>query len=109
MGRRIVKSSSVMEAKGAVRADVAPAEPLGQYWDRLKNLIPAEVSAIYIAGLGIIPKEENLGMVIWAVVCLAFVILFMARQTETVEGDPTTEHPPDWIHVAISAISLGVI
>ena len=66
MGRRIVKSSSVMEAKGAVRADVAPAEPLGQYWDRLKNLIPAEVSAIYIAGLGVIPKEESLGIVMWA-------------------------------------------
>jgi len=66
MGRRIVKSSSVMEAKRAVKADVAPAKPLGQYWDRLKNLIPSEVSAIYVAGLGVIPKEQSLGIVMWA-------------------------------------------
>ena len=109
MGRRIVAQSQAAMPKAMAGAKAAAAAPdLSQYWDRLKNLIPTEVSAIYVAGLGVIPEKETIGIGAWALACLAFVIVFIARQTQTVEGDATKTYPTDWIHVAISAVSFVI-
>jgi len=110
MGRRIVAQSGAVAPEAAVGAKAAAesAPELSEYWDRLKNLIPAEVSAIYIAGLGVIPHGERIGQGIWALACLAFVIVFMAKQTQSAEGEPTHQYPVDWVHVAISAVSFVI-
>lgn len=102
MGRRIVAQT----VRPADRVDAHTAPDLNQYWDRLKNLIPTEVSALYIAGQGVIPPEERLGSAAWAVVCLAFVVLYITHQTQTTESQPGQHYPTDWIHVAISAVSF---
>jgi hypothetical protein len=101
MGRRIVDSTGGRDLR---RDD----DPLAQYWDRLKNLIPAEVSAIYIAGSGIIPEGEKIGLLVWALFCLGCTILFIAKATKTVEGKPKETFPIDWAHVVISSISFIV-
>lgn len=102
MGRRIVAQA----VRPTGRLDTHAAPDLSQYWDRLKNLIPTEVSALYIAGQGVIPPEERLASAVWAVVCLAFVVLYIAHQTQTAEGQPGQHYPTDWVHVAISAVSF---
>lgn len=107
MGRRIVEVSTVGANGRVVRGDSdASRSELGQYWDRLKNLIPAEVSAIYIAGHGVIPQGEKVGLAVWATACLIFTILFMYKETQRVEGKPKAKYPPDWMHITISSISF---
>jgi hypothetical protein len=106
MGRRIVRSEMIREVRKTRGAGAPP--DLGQYWDRLKNLIPAEVSAIYIAGLGVIPTEEQVGLSIWATACLVFTGIFIAKESRTEEGNPDKVYPIDWIHVAISCASFAI-
>lgn len=103
MGRRIVKRTSIVTAAGR---DLPGGADLASYWSRLKNLIPGEVSAIYIAGLGVIPQEQTIGQAAWLGACFLFVILFMLKETRSVEGQPEKKYPPDMAHVSISAISF---
>jgi hypothetical protein len=102
MGRRIVGAGGrvVMGVEGTEGSE------LDKYENRLKNLVPAEVSALYIAGTGAIPQGEKLALAIWAAVCLLLTIFFMYKQTQKAEGKPGVKYPADWIHVAISSISF---
>jgi len=80
--------------------------PIDQgYWDRLKNLIPAEVSSVYVAGRGVIPPENVAESAGWAVFCLIGTVLITARQTQKIEGRSET-YKTDWIHVIIASISF---
>ena len=132
MGRRIVRSSPTVGSGPARRAEAspaafesrpgtpdssdltalraggppAPAADLGQYWDRLKNLIPAEVSALYVAGQSVIPPEQRVAPVVWALLCLVFVLVVTVKQTQTAEGKPKLKYPIDWTHVIISSVSF---
>ena len=78
MSRRILQQPTMRVAT----RDVAAGDDLSQYWDRLKNLILTEVSALYIAGAGVIPTgkaalEKTTGPLVWAGLCLILVVLFM--------------------------------
>ena len=106
MGRRIVDSRDREPVRDGEKREEENA--LGQYWDRLKNLIPAEVTAIYIAGIGVIPSGVKIGLLVWAIFCLGCTILYIANETKTVEGKPEEKLPIDWAHVAISAISFVI-
>ena len=107
MGRRIVKLAAAGVGGRAAEVDQGGSgTELGQYWDRLKNLIPAEVSAIYVAGYGVIPAHEKIGLTVWAAACLGFTILFMARETRKLEENQSANRPTDWTHVVISSISF---
>ena len=108
MGRRIVNIVAPASTTRTVTPGAAatPQPDLSQYADRLKNLIPAEVSAIYIAGQGIIPSEQKMGLPIWAVFCLIAAIVFTAKESKTAENNPGKQYPVDWTHVAISSISF---
>jgi len=106
MGRRIIDTRGRKPLRdGEIRDEETP---FGQYWDRLKNLIPAEVTAIYVAGTGVIPSEVKTGLLVWAIFCLGCTILFIANESKTVEGKPEVKLPIDWAHVAISAISFVI-
>jgi len=105
MGRRIVQNKSRMPVGAGAMAEGQNGD-LGPYWDRLKNLIPTEVSALYVAGLGIIPQGQKIGPVVWAVLCLIFTVIFIATQTKKAEGDTKKTYPIDWAHVVISSISF---
>jgi hypothetical protein len=82
----------------------APATPLQGYMDRLIKLIPAEVVGLYLVGVGMIPKGENVSVAVWALVCLALVVLVRAYGT----GDPAAKVPPQWGAVAVASISFVI-
>jgi hypothetical protein len=136
MGRRIVRSSSTASVPKTRRAEASPAPvesksemppgtdlvpppaaapapaaaaaaaDLTPYWDRLKNLIPAEVSALYVAGQSVIPAEQRVAPAIWALLCLIFVLMATIKQTQTADGQSHDKYPTDWTHVIISAVSF---
>ena len=43
--------------------------------DQIRELIPAEAAALYIAGLGVIPLDQLAVIVIWALLGLVVTIL----------------------------------
>jgi hypothetical protein len=109
MGRRIVHTEHAADAYDVGRPEGAATPPdLTPYWDRIKDLIPTEVSALYIAGVGVIPKAETVGILVWAVVCLGLVVLVIARQTQTADRRPGTRYTTDWAHVVISSVSFVI-
>jgi hypothetical protein len=110
MGRRIIDRSAAPQLARAAGAQPAKqtAPDLSAYWDRLKNLIPAEVSAFYIAAQGVIPADQKIGLWILAAACLVFTAVFIAVQSQTEENNPARKYPIDWAHVVISCISFAV-
>ena len=74
------------------------------YFDRLVKLIPAEVVAIYLVGIGIIPADQKPAFAIWAAVCFCLVIVARAYAT----SDRENNIPPQWPAVIISAISFVI-
>jgi hypothetical protein len=87
-----------------VAQGVGSADSFGFYLDRLLKLIPAEVIGLYLVGSGIIPSDQTVALVVWAVVCL--VGLFAVRVYGT--ADAAANQPPDWTHVGISAVSFVI-
>jgi hypothetical protein len=84
---------------------VAPvAEPVKDYIGRLVKLIPSEVIGLYLLGVGIIPADQKPAFAIWAAVCFLLVILVRAYAT----SDQASGLKPQWIAVAISAISFVI-
>lgn len=108
MGRRIIVSPTPSGKAVAPGAAANPPSGLSDYADRLKNLIPAEVSAIYLAGQGIIPSGQTTGLSIWAIFCFIGTVFFMAQESKTGQNNPGTTYPVDWTHVFISSISFIV-
>lgn len=76
----------------AVRA-VAPPDP---WLSRLLKLVPAEIIAVYLAGRPLAQARYSGG---WPVVCLGLVVVVRAWGTSDRRG-------PQWISVAISAVSF---
>ena len=79
------------------------------YVDRLRNLLPIEVTAMYLAGLGVIPLTERASLLGWVVFCLFATVLYTARQSRQHAG--STKHAPlpiAWRQVLIAAVSFLV-
>jgi hypothetical protein len=74
------------------------------YLDRLTKMIPAPVITLYIAGVGQIPKDQAVALLVWAVICLVGVIALIAYGT----ADPQTNRQPDWMHTLFSALAFGL-
>jgi hypothetical protein len=75
---------------------------LKSYLDRLMKMIPGEVVGLYLVGSGVIPQGQIVPLAIWTGVCFVAVILVTSYGT----SDPKQHVPPDWTHVAISAIAF---
>jgi len=86
-------------ARGGGRGD-----DLKYYLDRLLKMIPAEVVSLYLIGQGLIPTDNSVAMIVWAVVCLAGVVALRAYGT----ADPQASQPTDWTHVAISSAAFVI-
>jgi hypothetical protein len=87
---------------GAVPVALREEEDFKFYLDRLLKMIPGEVVGLYLVGSGFIPKDQPIVLTVWALVCLAGVVLIRAYGT----ADPKHNEPPDWIHVAISTVAF---
>jgi hypothetical protein len=81
---------------------VTSQDNFNSYLERLMKMIPAEVISLYLVGSGLIPKDQNVTLLIWFIVCLAGVIILRAYGT----SDSRSKLPPDWIHVSISTIAF---
>lgn len=97
---RIQRPDTVVRAAAAGGAQ----DDFKFYLDRLMKMIPAEVISLYLIGRGFIPLEQPVVLVVWAVVCLAGVLLVRAYGT----ADPEANKSPDWVHVAISAVAFVI-
>ncbi len=83
----------------------APAsEGLNAYLERLLKMIPAEVISLYLVGSGLVSHDPPLVLTIWAALCLAAVVVIRAYGT----ADSLRKLPPDWVHVAISAVAFVI-
>ncbi len=74
------------------------------YLDRLFKMIPGEVISLYLVGSGFIPQEQAIGLAIWAIICLAGVIIVRAYGT----ADQKNNKPPQWGPVAISSVAFVI-
>jgi hypothetical protein len=121
MGRRIINYKKIQQTKTqptGVMSSLANKEEqksgTEQYWERLKNLIPTEVTAIYIALQGTIPTDQKWGLLGWSIFCLILTTLYTARETKTTAEPKTnpqvkpSEFPIDWAHVAVSSASFVI-
>jgi hypothetical protein len=89
---------------GVKAAAVSQVESFNSYLDRLLKMIPAEVVSLYLVGSGLVPKDQYIALTVWAVVCLAGVVLVRAYGT----ADPANNKPTDWVHVAISTAAFVI-
>jgi hypothetical protein len=89
-----------------VGAGVAPApqQEFKDYLERLTKMIPGEVIGLYLVGSGLIPKDQNIGLLVWSLVCLAAVVVVRAFGT----ADPAAKKGPSWIQVGIAAVAFVV-
>jgi hypothetical protein len=88
----------------AVAAEGGGGEALKFYLEKLLKMIPAEVVGLYMIGNGLIPKGNNVALVIWSVVCLIGV--FVVRGYGT--ADKAEGKRADWTMVIISAIAFVI-
>ncbi len=88
-----------------VKAAAQPTEDdFKFYLDRLLKMIPAEVVSLYVVGIGFIPVEKPVVLVIWALLSLVGVVLIRAYGTK----DPEAAKVIDWTHVAISSVAFVI-
>jgi len=97
-----IRRPSVVKARGDITKDM-PTQTQS-YMERLVKLIPTEVVALYLVGLGIIPQNARVPIVVWALVCVGLVVLVRARAT----GDRPNKLSPQWGAVVVSTISFVI-
>ena len=73
-----------------------PAGPADPWLTRLVKLVPAEVVAVYLAGRPLAQERYAGG---WPVACLVLLVIVRAWGTND-------RHGPQWVSVAISAVSF---
>jgi hypothetical protein len=103
-GHSVPAAARPAEAPAPAAPSPAPATPLQGYWERLVKLIPAEIVGMYLIGVGVIPKGENVSLTVWAVICLALVVIVRAYGT----GDTAVKLPPEWGTVFVSSVSFVI-
>jgi hypothetical protein len=95
-----IRRPSIDKARRNITKDTSTQ--IQSYTERLVKLIPAEVVALYLVGLGVIPQNAKLPIVVWAIVCLVLVVLVRTKAT----GDRINSISPQWGAVVVSTISF---
>jgi hypothetical protein len=75
-----------------------------EYVDKLTKMIPAEVVAIYVPGLALVPPESKNGLLGWLITCFILVIIFRYYAT----AKSGTNGEPNWPLLGISLVSFLV-
>jgi len=89
-------SNAVNKAPGAPGPDL--------YLSRLIKLIPSEVTALYVCGTGVIGSEKEPTKGVWALFCLAAVVMIRWQTTRAQSGTQA----PQYLAILISCISFGI-
>lgn len=106
MPRRIIKKE---EGKLLIRREEKPEEkptdPIQEWGDKIKNIIPAGVTAGYLAVLNFIPEDQSVGYLSLLFLGLLGTAFLIARDSQFQEGDDK-KYPIDWVHVTISCLAF---
>ena len=74
------------------------------YLEKLLKLIPAEIVALYLTGIGLVPQDlpenQKILLPIWVAFCFILVIVVRYKAT----SDQTT--PANWKLIAISSVAF---
>lgn len=81
-----------------------PDESLREYLERLLKMIPGEVVGLYMIGSGFIPEGQDVGIAVWAAICLVAVVVVRIYGTR----DPANDKPSQPVPVAISCVAFVI-
>ena len=101
MGPFRIRKPSRQRAENQVQAS---GTEFSYYLDRLIKMIPGEVVSLYLVGKGIIPGPGLAAQLIWAIICLAGLIVLRAYGSH----DPNQGEPIQWASVLLSAIAFVI-
>jgi hypothetical protein len=87
-------------------ASVGLQEP-GQL-DKIKEMIPGESAAIYIGGLGVIPQDQPVAAIVWALIGLIITLIVKSQQTDPRTGAQVSMQNLEWNQIIVSAIAFVV-
>jgi hypothetical protein len=76
--------------------------------DKIKEMIPGESTAVYLAGLGVIPTQQTLAAIIWALVGLVITFIVKTQQTDPRTGSQLSVKQLDWNQVIVSVVAFLV-
>ena len=92
----------VIHPRAGLQKVGAKEEPVREYFQRLMQMIPADVVGLYIVGSGLIPKDKRVVLVVWTVICLFGIVAVRVWGT----ADPQNRLPTQWPTVAISSVAF---
>ena len=87
-------------------ANIGVPEP-GQL-DKIKELIPGESTAIYLGGLGVIPQDQAVAAVVWALIGLVITLIIKSQQTDPRTGTQVSVQNLEWNQIIVSIIAFVV-
>jgi hypothetical protein len=87
-------------------ASVGLQEP-GQL-DKIKEMIPGESAAIYVGGLGVIPQDQPVAAIVWALIGLIITLIVKSQQTDPRTGAQVSMQNLEWNQIIVSAIAFVV-
>ena len=82
-------------------------QELGQL-DKIKEMIPGESTAIYLGGLGVIPQDQAVAAVVWALIGLVITLIIKAQQIDPRTGDQMAVQKLEWNQIIVSIIAFVV-
>ena len=82
-------------------------QELGQL-DKIKEMIPGESTAIYLGGLGVIPQDQAVAAVVWALIGLVITLIIKAQQIDPRTGDQMSVQKLEWNQIIVSIIAFVV-
>jgi hypothetical protein len=94
----------VVRGQDGPAASPAPEQAESPYAERLLKLIPAEIVALYLFGIGAIPPGRVGATAAWAATCQVLGVISRAFGTR----DATQHLPPQWPVVIISSVSFAI-
>ena len=82
-------------------------QELGQL-DKIKEMIPGESAAIYLGGLGVIPQDQAVAAVVWALIGLVITLIIKAQQIDPRTGDQMSVQNLEWNQIIVSIIAFVI-
>ena len=76
--------------------------------DQIKEMIPGESTAIYIGGLGVIPSDQAVAAIVWALIGLIITLIVKAQQVDPRTGDQVSVQNLEWNQIIVSVIAFVV-
>jgi hypothetical protein len=110
MATRIQRASKPLPAlsQPVSFGPTSAAAPEPGQLDKIKEMIPGESTAVYLAGLGVIPTGRTVAVIVWALVGLVLTFIIKTQQSDPRTGDQLSVQSLDWNQVIVSLVAFIV-